>query len=233
MKKDSKNRTFTVPLIYDGEDVSSYFTYIYTMEDGKDAGTVNNNTLTYMADTEGTFTIKVNATVKEDYKDVYDLPDELTFTLDVKSSYDLPTVELDPTSISMYTGTTEGLPDVTVKVNGSILDDNQYTTTWTSFAPGVAKINANTERIEGVTEGTAQIRVTIKGVNLETKTAFATVYVNDPALYRVKSQSSEKYGNQRIMWNQDKTLSVVLGGWMFPNSGTADAKLTSENSPMA
>lgn len=228
LKKDSKNRTFTVPLIYDGEDVSSYFTYIYTMEDGKDAGTVNNNTLTYMADTEGTFTIKVNATVKEDYKDVYDLPDELTFTLDVKSSYDLPTVELDPTSISMYTGTTEGLPDVTVKVNGSILDDNQYTTTWTSFAPGVAKINANTERIEGVTEGTAQIRVTIKGVNLETKTAFATVYVNAPALYRVKSQSSEKYGNQRIMWNQDKTLSVVLGGWMFPNPGTADAELTSE-----
>ena len=228
LQKNSMNRTFTVPLIYDGEDVSSYFTYIYTMEDGKDAGTVNNNTLTYMADTEGTFTIKVNATVKEDYKDVYDVPDEMTFTLDVKSSYNLPTVELDPTSISMYTGTTEGLPDVTVKVNGSILDDNQYTTTWTSFAPGVVKINANTERIEGVTEGTAQIRVTIKGTNLETKTAFATVYVDDPALYRVKEPTRESYGNQRIMWNQDKTLSVVLGGWMFPNPGTADAKLTSE-----
>lgn len=228
LKKDSKNRTFTVPLIYDGEDVSNYFTYTYT-KDGSSAGTVKNNTLTYMADTEGTFTIKVNATVKEDYKDVYDVPDEMTFTLDVKSSYDLPTVELDPTSISMYTGTTEGLPDVTVKVNGSILDDSQYTTTWTSFAPGVVKINANTERIEGVTEGTAQIRVTIKGTNLETKTAFATVYVDDPALYRVKSQSSEIYGNQRIMWNQDKTLSVVLGGWMFPNPGTADAQLTSED----
>lgn len=227
LKKDSKNRTFTVPLIYDGEDVSNYFTYTYT-KDGSSAGTVKNNTLTYMADTEGTFTIKVNATVKEDYKDVYDVPDEMTFTLDVKSSYDLPTVELDPTSISMYTGTTEGLPDVTVKVNGSILDDSQYTTTWTSFAPGVVKINANTERIEGVTEGTAQIRVTIKGVNLETKTAFATVYVDDPALYRVKDPTRESYGNQRIMWNQDKTLSVVLGGWMFPNSGTADTELTSE-----
>lgn len=228
LKKDSKNRTFTVPLIYDGEDVSSYFTYYYTKEDGSNAGTVKNNTLTYQADTEGTFTIHVKASVMADYKDVYDVPDEMTFTLDVKSSYDLPTVELDPTSISMYTGTTEGLPDVTVKVNGSILDDSQYTTTWTSFAPGVVKINANTERIEGVTEGTAQIRVTIKGTNLETKTAFATVYVDDPALYRVKSQSSEIYGNQRIMWNQDKTLSVVLGGWMFPNPGTADAELTSE-----
>lgn len=228
LKKDSKNRTFTVPLIYDGEDVSSYFTYYYTKEDGSYAGTVNNNTLTYKADTEGTFTIHVKASVMADYKDVYDVPDEMTFTLDVKSSYDLPTVELDPTSISMYTGTTEGLPDVTVKVNGSILDDSQYTTTWTSFAPGVVKINANTERIEGVTEGTAQIRVTIKGTNLETKTAFATVYVDDPALYRVKEPTRESYGNQRIMWNQDKTLSVVLGGWMFPNPGTADAKLTSE-----
>lgn len=228
LKKDSKNRTFTVPLIYDGEDVSSYFTYYYTKEDGSNAGTVQNNTLTYKADTEGTFTIHVKASVMADYKDVYDVPDEMTFTLDVKSSYDLPTVELDPTSISMKTGTTEGLPDVTVKVNGSILDDSQYTTTWTSFAPGVVKINANTERIEGVTEGTAQIRVTIKGTNLETKTAFATVYVDDPALYRVKEPTRESYGNQRIMWNQDKTMSVVLGGWMFPNPGTADTTLTSE-----
>ena len=228
LKKDSKNRTFTVPLIYDGEDVSSYFTYYYTKEDGSNAGTVQNNTLIYKADTEGTFTIHVKASVMADYKDVYDVPDEMTFTLDVKSSYDLPTVELDPTSISMKTGTTEGLPDVTVKVNGSILDDSQYTTTWTSFAPGVVKINANTERIEGVTEGTAQIRVTIKGTNLETKTAFATVYVDDPALYRVKEPTRESYGNQRIMWNQDKTMSVVLGGWMFPNPGTADATLTSE-----
>ena len=228
LKKDSKNRTFTVPLIYDGEDVSSYFTYDYTKTDGNNAGTVNNNTLTYMADTEGTFTIKVNATVKEDYKDVYDVPDEMTFTLDVKSSYDIPTVDLDPTSISMYTGTTEGLPDVTVKVNGSILDDSQYTTTWTSFAPGVVNINANTKRIEGVTEGNAQIRVTIKGANLETKTAFATIYVDDPALYRVKDKSTALYGNQRIMWNQAKTLSVVLGGWMFPNPGNADGDLTSE-----
>lgn len=228
LKKDSKNRTFTVPLIYDGEDVSSYFTYYYTKEDGSNAGTVQNNTLTYKADTEGTFTIHVKASVMADYKDVYDVPDEMTFTLDVKSSYDLPTVELDPTSISMKTGTTEGLPNVTVKVNGSILDDSQYTTTWTSFAPGVVKINANTERIEGVTEGTAQIRVTIKGTNLETKTAFATVYVDDPALYRVKEPTRESYGNQRIMWNQDKTMSVVLGGWMFPNPGTADTTLTSE-----
>ena len=227
LQKNSKNRTFIVPLIYDSEDVSSYFTYTYT-KDGSSAGTVKNDTLTYMADTEGTFTIKVNATVKEDYKDVYDNPDEMSFTLDVKSTYDLPTVDLDPTSISMYTGTTEGLPDVTVKVNGSILDDSQYTTTWTSFAPGVVNINANTKRIEGVTEGNAQIRVTIKGANLETKTAFATIYVDDPALYRVKDKSTALYGNQRIMWNQAKTLSVVLGGWMFPNPGNADGDLTSE-----
>ena len=227
LQKNSKNRTFTVPLIYDGEDVSSYFTYTYT-KDGSSAGTVKNNTLTYTADTEGTFTIKVNASVMPDYKDVYDDPDEMSFTLDVKSTYDLPTVDLDPTSISMYTGTTEGLPDVTVKVNGSILDDSQYTTTWTSFAPGVVNINANTKRIEGVTEGNAQIRVTIKGANLETKTAFATIYVDDPALYRVKDKSTALYGNQRIMWNQAKTLSVVLGGWMFPNPGNADGDLTSE-----
>ncbi len=35
-------------------------------------------------------------------------------------------------------------------------------------------------------------------------------------MYRVKS-TVQTYGNQTRMWNQDRTMSVVLGGWLFPN----------------
>lgn len=226
LRKDKKTRTFTVPLIYDGEDVSDYFDYSYTIN-GANAGTVKGNVLTYTTNNEGTFVVKVNATAKSTYTDVYDNPDEMSFTLDVKTTYDLPVVELDPVSISMYTGTTDGLPDVTVKVNNAFYDESKYTEKWTSFAPGIVKINESTGRIEAVTEGTARIRVTIKGDNIETKTAFATIYVDDPALYRIKA-TGETYGNQRIMWNQDKNLSVVLGGWMFPMDGKPEADLTGE-----
>ena len=50
---------------------------------------------------------------------------------------------------------------------------------------------------------------------MESTTAFLKVLVDDPAMYRVRGTGD--YGNQKRMWNQDKTLSVVLGGWLFPN----------------
>lgn len=77
-----------------------------------------------------------------------------------------------------------------------------------------------TGKLEAVNEGTGSVRVTVKGENLETTTAFLTVYVDDPALYRAKEKENDgtdvTYGNQKIMWNQDKTMEVTLGGWMFP-----------------
>lgn len=77
-----------------------------------------------------------------------------------------------------------------------------------------------TGNLEAVNEGTGSVRVTVKGDNLETTTAFLTVYVDDPALYRAKEKENDgtivSYGNQKIMWNQDKTMEVTLGGWMFP-----------------
>lgn len=77
-----------------------------------------------------------------------------------------------------------------------------------------------TGNLEAVNEGTGSVRVTVKGDNLETTTAFLTVYVDDPALYRAKEKENDgtivSYGNQKIMWNQNKTMEVTLGGWMFP-----------------
>lgn len=239
LHKDKNNREFTIPLIYDGEDVSSYFNYTYIVT-GTANPKVSGNKLTYQPSTEGTFTVTVNAIPgkngDDDYSDVYDTPDAISFTLDVRSNYAVPIINLDPESISMYTGTTEGAPDVTVtKKDGNtdvILDESEYTTTWTSFAPGIIKVDVNSGKLEAIREGTAQVRIVVRGTedsNIESTTKFFTVYVDDPALYRVKSDKNVKYGNHTTMWNQDKTLSVTLGGWMFPNDGTPDTKILDPN----
>ena len=222
--KDNFN-TFTVPLIYDGEDVSSYFDYTYEITSTSTANTqnVNGNMLTYYPKNAGTYTVKVSATVKKnekdptlDYTDVYAAPTSITFTLDVNATYIRPVVKLNPVSVNMYTGTREDAPDVTITnyKDNSVIDESNYKVSWTTFTPGICKVDAN-GNIEAVSEGDGEVRVTVTGTNMESTTAFLKVLVDDPAMYRVKGTGT--YGNQKRMWNQDKTLSVVLGGWLFPN----------------
>ena len=223
-KKDNFN-TFTVPLIYDGEDVSSYFDYTYEITSTSTANTqnVNGNVLTYYPKNAGTYTVKVSATVKKnekdptlDYTDVYAAPTSITFTLNVNATYIRPVVKLNPVSVNMYTGTREDAPDVTITDynTGKVIDESNYEVSWTTFTPGICKVDAN-GNIEAVSEGDGKIRVVVRGDNMESTTAFLNVLVDDPAMYRVRGTGN--YGNQTRMWNQDKTLSVVLGGWLFPN----------------
>ena len=230
-KKDNFN-TFTVPLIYDGADVSSYFDYTYTISPSTNTQSVSGNVLTYTPQTAGTYTVTVSAKPKtndidpsQDYTDVYNAPANISFKLDVKDDYIRPVVKVNPVSIDMYTGTRVSSPDVTVTNynGGAVIDETSYTISWTTFTPGICKVDDN-GNIEAVSEGDGKIRVTIKGDKMESTTAFLKVLVDDPAMYRVKS-NGETYGNQATMWNQDKTLSVTLGGWMFPNDGTPDSNI--------
>lgn len=227
LHQDSNNRTITVPLIYNGEDVSSYFIYTYTITPTGNTSSVTDSTLNFTPKTAGTYTVTVSATPgsngTDNYSDVYDSPDAITFTLNVDSKYQVISVTPDPTSITMYAGTTHEAPDLTVKNETTTLGDTEYEVTWFSTSPGVVKVDAKTGKIEAVSEGTANIRVVVTGKNLESTTALITVAVDDRAMYRVKS--GETYGNQTRMWNQDRTLSVVLGGWMFPNDGTPDPNI--------
>lgn len=229
----TKNKSFAVPLIYDGEDVSEYFKYTYYIDE-KEATKVNTNNkvvgnkLTMLRNlSEGEHTIKVTAdpkssnTDKDNYADVYNAPAPITFTINISASYIIPKVDFNPANVTMYTGTTEGAPDVLVTTDGTNkIDENKYTTKWVSFTPSFVKVDMETGKLEAVNEGTGSVRVTVKGDNLETTTAFLTVYVDDPALYRAKEKENDgtpvSYGNQKIMWNQDKTMQVTLGGWMFP-----------------
>ena len=152
------------------------------------------------------------------------------------SKYKTISVTPDPTSIKMDAGTTHDAPDLTVLLTETkeTLDDTKYSTSWFSTSPGVAKVDAKTGKIEAVSEGTAEIRVVVTGENLESTTALITVEVDDRALYRVKGpESGETYGNQKRMWNQDNTLSVVLGGWLFPNPVTTNGPESSPQGPSA
>lgn len=213
-----KSKTIAVPLIYNGEDVSSYFTYTYTIDPAISGLTVDGSKLTFTTPSATrTYTVKVNAyaaTIGDvNYGDVYDKPAEISFTLNVDSKYKTISVTSDPTSIKMDAGTTHDAPDLTVKNETTTLGDTEYKVTWFSTSPDVVKVDATTGKIEAVSEGTANIRVVVTGDNLESTTALITVEVDDPAMYRVKS--GETYVNHTTMWNQDRTMSVVLGGWLF------------------
>lgn len=236
LHKDSKNRTITVPLIYNGEDVSSYFIYTYTITPTDNTSSVTGSTLNFTPKTAGTYSVKVSAKPDpngtNDYSDVYDNPDAITFTLSVDSKNQTISVTPDPTSIKMDAGTTQGAPDLTVTTENTTLADTEYNTLWFSTSPGIVKVDAKTGKIEAVSEGTAKIRVVVTGDNLESTTALITVEVDDPAMYRVKGPGKgETYGNQTRMWNQDKTLSVVLGGWLFPNPVATNGPTSSPKGP--
>ena len=236
LHQDSKNRTITVPLIHNGEDVSSYFIYTYTITPTDNTSSVTGSTLNFTPETAGTYSVKVSAKPDpngtNDYSDVYDNPDAITFTLSVDSKNQVITVTPEQTSIKMDAGTTQGAPDLTVTTENTTLADTEYNTLWFSTSPGIVKVDAKTGKIEAVSEGTAKIRVVVTGENLESTTALITVEVDDPAMYRVKGPGiGETYGNQTRMWNQNKTLSVVLGGWLFPNPVATNGPTSSPKGP--
>lgn len=237
--KNGNSKTFSVPLIYDGEDVSDYFVYTYTINGtAADSKNVKGNTLTFKQTTDGEYTIAVTAkpnTGKEgddtdDYSQVYKEPAGISFTVKV-GNYTRPTVLVDPLTMTMYTGSREEAADVTVMNGKDIMTEDKYKLQWISFTPGVVKVDKN-GNLEAVSEGTGLVHVVVTGDGLESMSTLLTVFVDDPALYRAKKTdnagNSVKYGNQRVMWNQDKTMSVSLGGWMFPNNGTGKVTGTTD-----
>lgn len=220
LHKDDTSRKIIVPLIHDGEDVSSYFIYTYTITPTDNTSSVTGSKLNFTPSTAGTYTVTVSAAPDpngtNDYRDVYDNPEPITFTLNVDSKYQTISVDPDPKNIQMYAGTTQVAPDLTVKNGNATLAYTEYNTLWFSTSPGVVKVDAKTGKIEAVSEGTANIRVVVTGDNLESTTALITIDVDDPAVYRV--HANEVYKSQKTMWNQDKNLSVTLGGWLFPGT---------------
>ena len=231
--KTGTNKTIEVPLNYGGEDVSGYFDVTYSCSDLSKL-TSSNNTMTYTFSKAGKYTITVSAIPKIvnqdkddefDYADEYDAPDKVTFTVDVSGTYTVPKVTLNPsTDKTIYVGQVVDAPAVSVTdASGTAIDKSKYTLEWTSFAPDVCKVDATTGKIEGVSAGDkVKIQLKVSGEGYEDVFAYVLVSVDDPAKYRVKAPGlKETYSPMTPLFNQNKTLAVTLGGWIFTNRPTA------------
>lgn len=231
--KTGTKKTIGVSLNYGGEDVSGYFDVTYSCSPSLKL-TSSNNTMTCTFSTAGKYQIKVSATPKIvnqgkddefDYADEYDAPENVTFTVDVKDSYTVPKVTLNPSADkTIYVGEVVDVPAVSVTdASGTAIDKSKYTLEWTSFAPDVCKVDATTGKIEGVSAGDkVKIQLKVSGEGYEDVFAYLLVTVDDPAKYRVKAPGSgEPYSPMTPLFNQNKTLAVTLGGWIFTNRPTA------------
>lgn len=226
-------KTIEVPLNYGGEDVSGYFDVKYSCSNL--SGLKNsNNTMTCTFSTAGTYTITVSATPKVinqgkddefNYADEYDAPEAVTFTVDVKDTYAVPVVTLNPSADkTIYVGEVVDAPAVSVTdAQGTAIDKSKYTMEWTSFAPDVCKVDATTGKIEGVSAGEKlKIQLKVSGDGFEDVFAYLLVSVDDPAKYRVKAPGSGvTYSPMTPFFNGDNTLAVTLGGWSFTDRDTA------------
>lgn len=218
-------RTITVPVVYDGEDVSEYFDYTYT-SDNASAGTTETNgsalTFTAAKSVGGTAVITVTATPKKaataddkDYSEDWNEPAKLTFKINV-DNFGKTTVVVNPTECNMTTGQIVDMPDVTVTHDGVELDDNAYDVKWITSSPGVVRVTAD-GRLEAVSEGTnVSVRAVVTGEGLERTTALLTVNVDDPNVYRVKK--GEKFDKYAVRTDQNHNVEVSLGAWMFKNT---------------
>lgn len=223
--KTGTKKTIEVPLNYGGENVSGYFDVKYSCSPSLKL-TNSNNTMACIFSTVGTYTITVSATPKIinqgtddefNYADEYDAPDNVTFTVDVKDSYTVPKVTLNPsTDKTIYVGDVVDAPAVSVTDASDTAIDN-YTMEWTSFAPDVCKVDAATGKIEGVSAGDkVKIQLKVSGDGFEDVFKYVLVSVDDPAKYRMKApKSGETYTPMTPFFNGDKTLAVTLGGWSF------------------
>lgn len=226
-------KTIEVPLNYGGEDVSGYFDVKYSCSPSLKL-TNSNNTMTCTFSTADKYTITVSATPKVinqgkddefNYADEYDAPEAVTFTVDVKDTYTVPKVTLNPSADkTIYVGEVVDAPAVSVTdAQGTAIDKSKYTMEWTSFAPDVCKVDATTGKIDGVSAGDKlKIQLKVSGDGFEDVFAYLLVSVDDPAKYRVKAPGSGvKYSPMTPLFNQNKTLAVTLGGWSFTDRDTA------------
>ena len=226
-------KTIEVPLNYGGEDVSGYFDVKYSCSPSLKL-TSSNNTMTCTFSTADKYTITVSATPKIinqgkddefNYADEYDAPEAVTFTVDVKDTYAVPVVSLNPSADkTIYVGEVVDAPAVSVTdAQGTAIDKSKYTMEWTSFAPDVCKVDATTGKIEGVSAGDkVKIQLRVSGDSFEDVFKYLLVSVDDPAKYRVKApKSGVTYSPMTPFFNGDKTLAVTLGGWSFTDRDTA------------
>ena len=260
---NTSERSFVTPVLYDGVDISSGFTFKYTLRDAKNTGSkfqnaASDGSVTSKGDgsvtllsgkTAGIVYINITATPDENYKSLYNTVTK-TITVTVADLKCYNSVTITPSSITAKVGDVlQGFDIVVRDENDNIVSEDDYTMFWGSSAPGVVAIAGN--RGAGVFKtmaaGQAIVRVfvTAKDGKYSDRKGECKVTVIDDGTFKVTPEkiaeltgdtydsSKENYGItasklKGLELSVSDGLSVVLGGWMFPNSVQGSHGTTTE-----
>lgn len=261
---DNKSeRSFVTPVLYDGVDISTGFTFKYTLRDANNTGSkfqnaASDGSVTSKGDgyvtllsgmTAGTVYIDITATPDENYKSQYnEVTKAIRVTVADLKRYN--SVTITPSSITAKVGDVlQGFDIVVRDEHDNIVSEDDYTMFWGSSAPGVVAIAGN--RGAGVFNAVAagkaivSVFVTDKAGEYSDRKGECTVTVIDDGTFKVTPEkiaelTGDKYDSSKENYGITASklkglelsvldgLSVVLGGWMFPNSVKGSHGTTTE-----
>lgn len=261
---DNKSeRSFVTPVLYDGVDISTGFTFKYTLRDANNTGSkfqnaASDGSVTSKGDgyvtllsgmTAGTVYIDITATPDENYKSQYnEVTKAIRVTVADLKRYN--SVTITPSSITAKVGDVlQGFDIVVRDEHDNIVSEDDYTMFWGSSAPGVVAIAGNRGAgvFNAVAAGKAIVRVfvTDKAGEYSDRKGECTVTVIDDGTFKVTPEkiaelTGDKYDSSKENYGITASklkglelsvldgLSVVLGGWMFPNSVKGSHGTTTE-----
>lgn len=222
-KTGTTGKPITAFVTHEGQNISDFFTFSYSLSGVGKISSSTTNSLTFTpGSNEGTATLTINAKPKDAYVSQYDDPTEkvvkITVSKDVKQ---FTTVEIDPTTYNAEAGNTVPKPTLTVADADGSLDEQEYTSTWSTSAPAIVSCSSS-GAMKAVSTGTATIYVVVSKDGYETAFAAFTVKVTDRGEYRVNTEHDGEYTRGFTMTTEDGNLAMTLGGWIFPNSIASD-----------
>lgn len=260
---NTSERSFVTPVLYDGVDLSTGFTFKYTLRDNTNTGSkfqnaASDGSVTSKGDgyvtllsgkTAGTVYIDITATPDENYKSLYnEVTKAIQVTVANLKCYN--SVTITPSSITAKVGDVlQGFDIVVRDENDNIVSEDDYTMFWGSSAPGVVAIagdrGAGVFKTMAAGQAIVRVFVTDKDGKYSDRKGECTVTVIDDGTFKVTPEkiaeltgdkydsSQENYGItasklKGLELSVSDGLSVVLGGWMFPNSVKGSHGTTTE-----
>ena len=143
----------------------------------------------------------------------------------IQVNYEYPSSSLLPqlegtfsSNVTDFKGKQINIPALTVTANGSPVNINDYTVTYTSSNEEAVIITDNkTLNLKEVVEAIITATITPKDETKYVKgEATFNVTVEDPTVFKVPANATD-YNIGKVLATGDGNLCVTLGGWMFPN----------------
>ena len=214
----STEKSVTVSVKYDGNDITDLFTFGYELSTN-DYGSVewDANVFTFKpGSTEYSgIILTITATPIDDYADQYATVKK-TCTLNIVDKALAVVATLSATEVEIGENIYFTSVTVTEKDNPNkifSIDDGECTVEYQSSAPNVLAINASTGVMTPLAEGETTVKVIAKKDAYASASWIETVTVTDPTVYKVKSgETAPKNGT---VVTDVEGMAMTYGGWMF------------------